>query len=211
MYQLVKVHMTAIEANQFNPVDYGDPMVGRILDAAEQCIHRFGIRRTAMGEVARVGKLSRGSIYRHFGDKNALIEGVFRRRQVEFLNRAEAALEQEATLVEKMTLSVVLGRRDMHQGIFASLAETEPETVAMMLLGRRFYTRSVEFWPPHIVMAQATGEICDTLDIDLATDFVMRLAVSLVMFPDMGAPLETEEQIRAYLQRTLLSGLGARR
>ena len=70
--------MTAMEGKQFKSVDYSDPMVGRILDAAEQCIHRFGIRRTSMGEVARVGKLSRGSIYRHFADKDALVEGVFR-------------------------------------------------------------------------------------------------------------------------------------
>ena len=80
---------------QFNSLDYSDPMVARILDAAEQCIHRFGIRRTSMGEVARVGKLSRGSIYRHFGDKESLVEGVFRRRQELFLNRAEAQLEKE--------------------------------------------------------------------------------------------------------------------
>lgn len=200
--------MTANEQKQFNSVDYEDPMVGRILDAAEQCIHRYGIRRTAMGEVARVGKVSRGSIYRHFGDKDALVEGVFRRRQVEFLNRAEAALEKETSLVDKLTQSVVRGRQDMHQGIFASLAETEPETVAMMLLESRFYARSVEFWPPHIRLAQESGEISDTVDVGLATDFVMRLAVSLVMFPNMGAKLGSEKQIRSYFKRVLRSGLG---
>ena len=145
--------MTAIEQKQFNLVDYDDPMVERILNAAEQCIHRYGIRRTAMGEVARVGKLSRGSIYRHFGDKDALIEGVFRRRQLNFLNRTEAALEKESSLVSKVTLSVVQGREDMQQGIFAALAETEPETVAMMMADSRFYSRSIEFWPPHLRMA----------------------------------------------------------
>jgi len=128
---MVKVNMSAEPGRQFNPLDYSDPMVGRILDAAEQCIHRFGIRRTSMGEVARVGKLSRGSIYRHFGDKESLVEGVFKRRQEMFLNRTEAALEKEPTLVDKLTRSVVTGRRDMEEGIFASLAETEPETVAI--------------------------------------------------------------------------------
>jgi AcrR family transcriptional regulator len=200
--------MSTIEDKQFKPLDYSDPMVGRILDAAEQCIHRFGIRRTSMGEVARVGKLSRGSIYRHFADKEALVEGVFRRRQIEFLNTAEAALEKQTSLVDKVTLSVMLGRENMHQGIFASLAETEPETVAMMLLGSRFYSRSVEFWPPHIEMSQATGEISPALDLDIATDFVMRLAVSLVMFPNMGASLNSADELRNYLQRTITTGLG---
>ena len=88
---------------QFNALNYSDPMLVRILDAGEQCILRFGIRRTSMGEVARVGKLSRGSIYRYFGAKEALVEGIIRRQQENFLNRTEAKLENESNLVDKLT------------------------------------------------------------------------------------------------------------
>jgi AcrR family transcriptional regulator len=183
-------------------------MIGRILDAAEHCIHRYGIRRTAVGEVARVGKLSRGSIYRYFADKEALVEGVFRRRQELFLNRTEAALEKEPTLVDKLTRSVVSARRDLEEGIFASLAETEPETVAMMFLDPASYQRSVSFWPPHIRLAQASGEISGAVDVKMATDFMMRLVVSLVMFPDLGLGLKTRRQIRGYLEQVITRGLG---
>ena len=193
---------------QFKSLDYSDPMVARILDAAEQCIHRFGIRRTSMGEVARVGKLSRGSIYRHFGDKASLVEGVFRRQQQLFLDRAEASLEKESSLVDKLTRSVVLGRQDMREGLFASLAETEPETVAMMFLESQFYRRSVSFWPPHVRLAQEAGEISEAVDVAVATDFIMRLAVSLVTFPDMGLSLKSRKGIRAYLDQVITHGLG---
>ena len=201
--------MTPNQEKQFNPVNYADPMVGRILDAAEQCIHRFGIRKTSMGEIARVGKLSRGSIYRHFADKEALVEGVFRRRQEEFLNQAEASLTLEPTLVDKLTYSIVQGRLDRQQGIFSSLAETEPETVAMMFLDSRFYARSIEFWPPHILMAQKSGEISADVPVALAADFIMRLAVSMVMFPQMGLNVDSESEVRAYINQVLGSGLGA--
>ena len=200
--------MATTKQDQFNSVDYSDPMVNRILDAGEQCIHRFGIRRTAMGEVARVGKLSRGSIYRYFADKEALVTGVFRRRQVLYLNRTEAALEKLPTLVDKLTHSVVSGRQDMAEGIFASLAETEPETVAMMFLEPSFYKRSVSFWPPHIELAKREGEIGAGIDIETATDFIMRLAVSLVTFPDMGLNLKSRKDIRRYLQQVVSHGLG---
>lgn len=196
------------QAQQVTSPDYGDPMVGRILNAAEQCIRRFGIRRTSMGEVARVGGISRGSVYNHFGDKDSLVEGVFRRRQQLFLNRTEALLEKESGLIDKLTRSVVEGRRDMGEGIFASLAETEPETVAMMFLDPRFYARSVAFWPPHIRRAQEAGEISAELDIAMATDFVMRLIVSLVMFPHMGVELKTGREVRRYLQQVVARGLG---
>ena len=200
--------MATTEQDQFNSVDYSDPMVNRILDAGEQCIHRFGIRRTAMGEVARVGKLSRGSIYRYFADKEALVSGVFLRRQVLYLNRTEAALEKLPTLVDKLTHSVVSGRQDMAEGIFASLAETEPETVAMMFLEPSFYKRSVSFWPPHIELAKCEGEIGAGIDIETAMDFIMRLAVSLVTFPDMGLNLKSRKDIRRYLQQVVSHGLG---
>jgi AcrR family transcriptional regulator len=194
---------------QFNALNYGDPMVARILDAGEQCVHRFGIRRTSMGEVARVGKLSRGSIYRYFNDKEALIEGIFRRRQESFLNRTEARLLKEETLVDKLTESVLAGRRDMREGIFATLAEVEPETMAMMFLDSRFYQRSAAFWPPHVRMAQQAGEISAGVDEAIVTDLVLRLVVSLVMFPKLGIELKTRRALRDYLQHVFHRELGA--
>jgi AcrR family transcriptional regulator len=193
---------------QFNKLNYDDPMVARILDAGEQCIHRFGIRRTSMGEVARVGKLSRGSIYRYFRDKDSLVEGIFRRQQENFLNRTEAQLEKQPTLVDKLTESVLAGRRDMSEGLFATLALVEPETLAVMFLDPRFYRRSVSFWPPHVRQAQSAGEISRSAPVELVTDHVVRLAVSLVMFPSLGVKLNTRRALRAYLQRILSRELG---
>ncbi len=194
---------------QFNALDYSDPMIARILDAGEHCIQRFGIRRTSVGEIARVGKLSRGSIYRYFTDKESLVEGIFRRRQESFLNRTEAQLIKEATLVDKLTEAVLAGRKDAREGIFAALAEIEPETVAMMFLDSRFYQRSVSFWPPHVRLAQAAGEIGAQVDVGVATDLIIRLAVSLVMFPRMGVELKTRRALRAYLLQVIRGGLGA--
>jgi AcrR family transcriptional regulator len=193
---------------QFNELNYSDPMVARILDAGEQCIRRFGIRRTSMGEVARVGKLSRGSIYRYFRDKDTLVEGIFRRQQENFLNRTEAQLERQPTLVDKLTQSVLAGRRDMREGLFAALALIEPETLAVMFLDPRFYQRSVSFWPPHVRQAQAAGEISAAANVDFVTDLIVRLAVSLVMFPGLGVKLNTRRALREYLQRILSRELG---
>ena len=193
---------------QFNELNYSDPMVARILDAGEQCVRRFGIRRTSMGEVARVGKLSRGSIYRYFRDKDTLVEGIFRRQQENFLNRTEAQLERQPTLVDKLTQSVLAGRRDMREGLFAALALIEPETLAVMFLDPRFYQRSVSFWPPHVRQAQAAGEISAAANVDFVTDLIVRLAVSLVMFPGLGVKLNTRRALREYLQRILSRELG---
>lgn len=188
-------------------VDDSNPMEERILDATEQCIERFGIRRTSLEEVARVGKLSRGSIYRHFKDKESLVQGLFRRHQERYLNLIEAQLLQESTLVDKVALSVIAGRKDRQEGVFARLAEVEPETVALMYLNPAFYERSIAFWPPHIRLAQDSGEIDPELEVEWVTDVIMRLVVSLVLFPSMGVELKTGKAIRQYLGQVLHTGL----
>ena len=110
--------------------------------------------------------------------------------------------------LDKLTYAVVQGRADKDEGIFASLEETEPETVSMMFLDSAFYERSVAFWPPHIRQAQGAGEISTTIDVGVATDFIMRLAVTLVLFPHMGVELKNRDEVRAYLAQVVRRGLG---
>ena len=90
------------------------------------------------------------------------------------------------------------------------IASPEPETVAMMFLDSRFYQRSLSFWPPHVRLARAAGEIGEGVDEGFATDLVMRLAVSLVMFPRMGVALQNRRALRAYIHAVLSHGLGVK-
>ncbi|WP_339315967.1 TetR family transcriptional regulator [Paenibacillus sp. FSL R10-2734] len=50
-----------------------------ILDAAEQVLRRFGPDKTSVVDVARVLKVSHGTLYRHFSSKSALREAVTER------------------------------------------------------------------------------------------------------------------------------------
>ncbi|OMD72204.1 TetR family transcriptional regulator [Paenibacillus odorifer] len=50
-----------------------------ILDAAEQVLRRFGPDKTSVVDVAKVLKVSHGTLYRHFSSKSALREAVTER------------------------------------------------------------------------------------------------------------------------------------
>jgi AcrR family transcriptional regulator len=50
-----------------------------ILDAAEQVLRRFGPDKTSVVDVAKVLKVSHGTLYRHFSSKAALREAVTER------------------------------------------------------------------------------------------------------------------------------------
>ncbi|WP_156763410.1 TetR/AcrR family transcriptional regulator, partial [Mycobacterium scrofulaceum] len=48
----------------------------QILDAANECFAQLGIQRTSVQDVARMAKVSRGTVYRYFEDRNVLIDAA---------------------------------------------------------------------------------------------------------------------------------------
>jgi AcrR family transcriptional regulator len=52
---------------------------GRILNAAVDCVLRFGVDKTGMDDVARAANITRQTVYKHFSSRNELITSVFLR------------------------------------------------------------------------------------------------------------------------------------
>ncbi|MFJ9025953.1 TetR/AcrR family transcriptional regulator [Streptomyces sp. NPDC102259] len=57
----------------------GALLAEQIIDAAEQALRRFGPRKATVMDTARILRVSHGSIYRHFPDRDALREAVIER------------------------------------------------------------------------------------------------------------------------------------
>ncbi len=55
----------------------------QILDAAEECFERFGYRRSSMDDIARAGRMSKGSVYTYFDSKDELFRSVIDRYRIE--------------------------------------------------------------------------------------------------------------------------------
>ncbi|MFC5924873.1 TetR family transcriptional regulator [Micromonospora vulcania] len=69
---------------------------GRILDAAEEVLRRYGPAKATVLDVARALGVSHGSVYRHFASKAALREAVAER----WLARVSTPLVEVATSTE---------------------------------------------------------------------------------------------------------------
>ncbi len=70
----------------------------RILESAEGCIRRYGLHRFSMGDVAQAAGLSRGSVYNHFQDREALVDAVLERAADRFVESSEASVKRRRTL-----------------------------------------------------------------------------------------------------------------
>lgn len=62
-----------------------------ILDAALACFARYGLRRTAMEDIAREAGVSRAALYHHFGGKEALFVALVEALHADALREAAAA------------------------------------------------------------------------------------------------------------------------
>ena len=58
----------------------GDSTRLRILQAALECVGQIGISKTNLQDVARAANVSRGTVYRYFSERRALIDAAIELR-----------------------------------------------------------------------------------------------------------------------------------
>jgi len=180
-----------------------------IVDSAAACIKRFGIRRTTIEEVARVARLSRASVYRHFANKDALLEAVFSRESSRFVSDVLEAIRLEPTLADAAATHAVLTRRHIRDTLLLGLEATEPETVALMFTrdAAPMYKRWIELWKPLIREAVARGEVRADIDVAHAAEWILRMLISLTVTPPVTFDGEDDEQLRRFVTDHLVRGL----
>ena len=160
--------------------DHGD-LTDRILDAARTLVIRTGARRLSLSDVATLAGVSRPTIYRYFGSKDELIDGLGKRERRRFnvaMDRAmsgvtgaarlEAAVDVVARFVEDQPPGRLL---DLEPG-FAQ--EQMARALPMITKGLRTVLRQC---------AREGGIDNASAAPDLA-NAIARIALSHYMFPD---------------------------
>ncbi|MGL3819405.1 TetR/AcrR family transcriptional regulator [Sphingopyxis sp. R3-92] len=89
-----------------------------IIAAAQLCFERFGIKKTSMEDIAQEAGVSRATMYRHFTNKDAIVEAISIveaenvNRQIRAQLAGRASLED--TLVECMFLATRIAHENSH-------------------------------------------------------------------------------------------------
>jgi AcrR family transcriptional regulator len=183
----------------------------RILDAAESCLRRDGIRRTTMRAVADEAGLSRAYVYRFFSDKPTLLAAALIRRDSAFWADAHervAAAEDVAGMVAE---AVLLSRRAPLGPLALELAEAEPAAYAEVMGNHvhELVPGLLDFWVSHLGEAQARGLVRAELDLEAAAEWVIRVLASLVSVPGRTVDADDPVALRAHLATFLSPALEA--
>jgi AcrR family transcriptional regulator len=181
----------------------------RILRAAESCVRRWGLRRVSMGDVATEAGVSRGSVYRYFPDRDALIQAVLERVAEAHVAEAEPAVRRRRSLAGKVAEAAVFVRRlaDDERRLGLHEHPGEPELATLRLASApTMFARWVEFWVPFLETARADGEVRADLDVRQASEWIMRILISLVTVPSAIVDLDDPEQLRRFIEAHLVRG-----
>ena len=84
----------------------GDIRKQEILDMAETLFCRNGYEQTGIQEILDRLKISKGSFYHHYVSKEALLDGICRRRAEQIFSAASAAVDPEGSAV--LSLDILL-------------------------------------------------------------------------------------------------------
>jgi AcrR family transcriptional regulator len=181
----------------------------RILDAAEECLRRFGAADTTMEDVAETAGMSRATLYRYFDGRDGVLLGVAGRDMERYLSRLGAHLDDltdpQDALLEFCTRVTRSARRDDTLALLFGQNEDPgrggPPPGAFDML----FARSVAFLCPYLEGWQQAGAIRAELDPRDAAEWTLRAVASLIMIP--GVTPRQGAELEAYLRVFLLPAL----
>jgi len=147
----------------------------RILDVAQALFARFGFKKTAMDEVARVVRVSKATLYLHFPEgKEELFAHVVRRESCVLLNDLKHAVEHAATSASKVRAFFVVRMGRMKQ--LANLNDVSEEALQELFplaetVRQDFFRQEQELLENVLVKGRRAG------DFDLAKPKLVAFAL----------------------------------
>ena len=175
----------------------------RLLEATCRCIERGGLAGTSIAAIAAEAEVSRQTVYRYFSGRDELVKRAMfasaEALQDRIINQV-ALLTDPADAIVETLVSALAGIRengvlraiwdpDSPSGTVAEIF-THPTGIAW---ARRANARAIERagW--------------DDDSADSAMEFMMRVALSLLI---SGLPERNDDELRAFLYRHLVPGMG---
>ena len=183
-----------------------DAAADRIAAAALEQFAEFGIRRSTMSDIARRAGVSKMTVFRHFTNKQGLVEDVIARE----LHRALAEIDRrwgagstiEERLVEGFGFAVSFVRG---HPLFDKLLRAEPDMLLPLLtvdgapVLALYRTLIAERLQVEIDAGRAAPA-----DVDQASEVIARLGISLILTRDGAITLDDRSTIQALVRDTLL-------
>jgi AcrR family transcriptional regulator len=148
---------------------HDEAVADAIVEAAVRCFTRFGIRKTAMDDIAEAAKLSRPTLYRYFPTRKHLVVEVLVREVRDHTRLVLPVIARHAypprALLEGILFDIATARKHPYTGIIVS--EAGSEMLAKVRGSDRVLLEAMsEQWLPSLLRWRETGYLRADLEID---------------------------------------------
>jgi TetR/AcrR family transcriptional regulator, repressor for uid operon len=156
----------------------------RILDGAAQAVARHGLSKLEMTDVSAISGVSRGTLYRYFPDRDALLAAVAQREALRFKQRTLAAMAEAPPGPARLGVALEYATRHVREhAALQRLLETDPAFV-LRAMREQFEGLKAEF---SALLSPLLREIRlvkrRVVDVELLVDWLMRLMLSAYLLP----------------------------
>ncbi|HEY4018756.1 MAG TPA: TetR/AcrR family transcriptional regulator [Pseudonocardiaceae bacterium] len=162
----------------------------RLVDAALECFLSFGVRKTSLTDVADRAGVSRATAYRVFGDKSGLVRAVAETEITRLLDRLDVAVTWEAPLGDALEQAITFTLDYLRDhAVLQRLITKEPEQLTDIVVVRPGEPSLVQVLLPALVERFVrTHHDVLRVPIDQAVEWLLRMAISLLLSPDTTLP-----------------------
>jgi AcrR family transcriptional regulator len=156
----------------------------RILDGAMRAIAEHGLAGLAMRDVGRAAGVARGTVYRYFSNRDALLDELARREGARFLQHWRRKLAEAPEGEARVRVAFAYPAHFLRElPVLQKLIETDADYILRSI--RQNYeairATATELLGP--ILADNDLVKRGVMPVDQVTDWMVRTMVSLLLFP----------------------------
>ncbi|MEX1178863.1 MAG: TetR/AcrR family transcriptional regulator [Nitriliruptor sp.] len=182
-----------------------------LLAAAARRFVAVGIRKTTMEDIAREASAGKATLYRHFANKDAVIDALLEREAARFERRLRAAADEHEGAAERIEAAFLVGVRFfVDHPVMTKGRDEEPGILLPRITATAgpVVSRGLELFTDLIAAGVASGELRE-VDPPAAAEVIVRLILSYFSFPPMHVAVDDPVEARAFARALIAGGLRA--
>jgi AcrR family transcriptional regulator len=172
------------------------PMTAHILEAAESCFERSGLRSASMVEIADAAGVSRQTIYNNFENKRELVTAFLERQAQRAYGAARRKLDVDGppdSLLVDAELALLRASRSRRYSRILLDPDAFDLTSDAIRSSDLIDSIARGYWMPYLERLAAAGRLRPGLDLDRAVDWLQLMHLLVVTHPELFG---NDDQIR---------------
>jgi len=186
----------------------------RILRAAYACFERFGVAKTTIEDIAQGAGVSRPTVYKYFGGKEAILDEISQRETHKVNAEVRAHLVRLPNFADFLTETLLLVVRFASRNPYIRrMTESHEFQIQSMQRSSTMYQLQQEWWSGLLRHAAETKELAPDLEMDEVISWLSHTQSLLLIYienPEIDDPA-LRRMIRRFVVEPLLAQPGSMR